>query len=578
MSRAADASIVPATQTLHRQASMHMVFPFQLTIMLSVALLVRVIAAIRLSAHVDEASSVLAARMVTDRGVPLLPSGVLYLQGTLESYLWAPLIAAGWGEGTSPLSLRLVSAVAGSIAAWALYRATLAVTDSPAAALFAAWCLAVDPLSVQWSGHARMYAALQALTLIAVWIVLEGVLRGFSSKKGIALGVTLWAVVLTQVAGALILLPMTMVAAMLWRRRWTGRRSLAMALLAGAIAPVILGLLNWVVGPGNPSANTPLLSFAGAQVLDLASPGPTFEAWKATFAWGPFSALLPNIMLGISGILVLFAFWAWSRGELRQCFGTLTILAVYWVPAVLVAFMTEAPHPRYVLNVHPLAFSIIASAAVLGWRCAAYDTRIRPRERVIEWLTRAGTLALMVLVIINGVIGLRDRFNDAVVGPDYSAAFAFVKQRRAPGEPVLVSLPPIAYLELGTTDGLYFLAGPAHGIRTERYTRQQPDGKRVDIWLGVDAVASTKALCALLLHNPRTWIVIDEARIWGPWAYRGQMAEVLLGMTHGVYRAPGGALVRRVAPPALRVPQAEAICSSQASSPSPPPVSPQGMR
>src|SRR3712207_8563149 len=49
------------------------------------------------STHVDEAPSILAARMVAERGVPVLPSGVLYLQGAPLSYLLAPLLWAGAG-------------------------------------------------------------------------------------------------------------------------------------------------------------------------------------------------------------------------------------------------------------------------------------------------------------------------------------------------------------------------------------------------------------------------------------------------------------------------------------------------
>jgi len=41
----------------------------------------RLVAARRLSFHVDELFSLLGARMVAERGVPLLPSGVPYLHG-----------------------------------------------------------------------------------------------------------------------------------------------------------------------------------------------------------------------------------------------------------------------------------------------------------------------------------------------------------------------------------------------------------------------------------------------------------------------------------------------------------------
>ncbi|MCS7261428.1 MAG: hypothetical protein NZ765_11750, partial [Anaerolineae bacterium] len=42
--------------------------------------------------HVDEYISMLAAQMTAVKGVPVLPSGILYPQGLLTSYLAAPFV------------------------------------------------------------------------------------------------------------------------------------------------------------------------------------------------------------------------------------------------------------------------------------------------------------------------------------------------------------------------------------------------------------------------------------------------------------------------------------------------------
>src|SRR5262245_29092736 len=49
--------------------------------------LLRISAARHLSSHVDESASILAARMVAEKGVPVFPSGTFYSQGATLSYI-----------------------------------------------------------------------------------------------------------------------------------------------------------------------------------------------------------------------------------------------------------------------------------------------------------------------------------------------------------------------------------------------------------------------------------------------------------------------------------------------------------
>src|SRR5687768_4006380 len=71
--------------------------------------LLRLSAAQRLSSHVDESASIMAAHMVADKGVPLFPSGTLYLQGATNSYLLAPMIKLGYGGLNHLTELRMLS-------------------------------------------------------------------------------------------------------------------------------------------------------------------------------------------------------------------------------------------------------------------------------------------------------------------------------------------------------------------------------------------------------------------------------------------------------------------------------------
>jgi hypothetical protein len=77
-----------------------------------VALAIRTATVGRLSFHVDEQFSVLAAHMVANRGIPLLPSGVPNVHGATLSYLLAPLVRLGRSDLKT---LRVVSAVIGAL-------------------------------------------------------------------------------------------------------------------------------------------------------------------------------------------------------------------------------------------------------------------------------------------------------------------------------------------------------------------------------------------------------------------------------------------------------------------------------
>jgi 4-amino-4-deoxy-L-arabinose transferase-like glycosyltransferase len=69
--------------------------------------------------HIDEYISMLAAQMTAQKGAPILPSGLLYHQGLLLSYLTAPFIR--WAGFTEEIA-RWPSLLAGMLTVAAYYR------------------------------------------------------------------------------------------------------------------------------------------------------------------------------------------------------------------------------------------------------------------------------------------------------------------------------------------------------------------------------------------------------------------------------------------------------------------------
>src|SRR5687767_15180592 len=107
--------------------------------------------------------------MIGEKGVPLMPSGLFYEHGLLFSYLG--YVATLFGSPR--LAVRVASLVCGSL--------TILLTFwlgrrwfSPTVGLIAVAGLAIAPSAIHWSGRARMYALLQLLVLLTLWLAYEG--------------------------------------------------------------------------------------------------------------------------------------------------------------------------------------------------------------------------------------------------------------------------------------------------------------------------------------------------------------------------------------------------------------------
>ncbi len=167
---------------------------------------------------------------------------------------------------------------------------------------------------------------------------------------------------------------------------------------------------------------------------------------------------------------------------------------------------------------------------------------------------------LLTLVLVHEVSGLNNLRTRPILGSDYLRVSQFVAARHKPGEPVFVALPPPAYLALGSRDDLIFISSPLDRKRAQRYTRLTANGEYVDYWTGVHSIVSTGQLCYALLTSPSLWLIVDGSRLEADWAYQGEMAQVITGLTYIRYWTPSGAMVRRLAPIPARDPKTEALC------------------
>jgi hypothetical protein len=170
-------------------------------------------------------------------------------------------------------------------------------------------------------------------------------------------------------------------------------------------------------------------------------------------------------------------------------------------------------------------------------------------------------VGLLLLVFVHEVSGLNRLKTQPVIGSDYVLIAQYLAARHKPGEPVFVSIPTQAYLALGNRDDLIFISSPLDRERAQRYSRLTSDGRYVDYWTGVRSIVSTGQLCQALLSSPNLWLLVDGARLNADWAYLGDMATVINGLTYMRYYDMSGAMVRRLAPVPSRDPIAEKLCA-----------------
>ena len=176
-----------------------------------------------------------------------------------------------------------------------------------------------------------------------------------------------------------------------------------------------------------------------------------------------------------------------------------------------------------------------------------------------------GLAAVLVLaLVLGGEASELYRINqNPDSGVDYFPAVQYVAARHEPGQPVYVALPTPAYLALGSKEDLVFVSGKLDDPLASIYALRTSDGGYVDYWIGAPSIVTTGQLCNALLAPEPYWLIVDGFRLGRSWAYEGEMAEVMVGLTRKVDPdwPTGIAMVRTRAPYSKIDPGVLAICS-----------------
>lgn len=521
----------------------------------AIALVLRIVAWHRSWTQIDEPASVLAIEMVATKGIPLFPSNVLYLQGAFFSYLAAPL--AWFLDGHALLNaaqLLYLGLAVTLVPITMLY--TRYITSSHLAVVLVGVFVACDPNLIAWSVAIRPYGLLAVETVLTLYCFTRILIEGDQVRIA-GLRALFWMPILATVGtfthiGYWLIAPgMALVALIRWGPRWrAASQSVLICSILPLAAPVVFVLLGKYIGVGNgtggQTSNETVMGshlFSFERLID--APAIRWNSWTSNFIAGSFHESLPFIIVLCSGILTLRAL---SGDRNVQSLSAATLLVTHWTMIlIVVTLVVYDAQPRYLLHSLPLGFIVIGWAVSIVWQSVSHQD-LFPRSAI-----RTGLALLIILpTLANSVTAADWQLDRPGYDADYWEITAWVGEHYEEGQFIITSLPPAAWFwfpESTIASQTYFLAGPESRARSRRYVKTTSEGENSEYWLGIPPITSVQSLCTALKDGAgMAWVITDTARLKASWAYKGEMAELILATTLLVHQGPDGSQARFVRP------------------------------
>ncbi len=464
-----------------------------------VAFGLRLLYVTRISPYIDEFTSIWAAKLILQKGLPLTPAGAIYHRGILFSYVEALSTSL---FGFSKEASRMPSVFIAVVTVPCLYLVGRRMLGDRSG-LFAVAFLSFAPQAVVWGARARMYALLQLLALLAVYFLYAAIVE---SRKGIHL--VLFVVFFTSAIfaqeQAVLLYPALLVAvAALGHWRWLTQRRGVLTNVVCCAAILSRYLLDRV---GRPT-QFELVQTAGSSLEPTAGLLSALRAYLSFFSH-PDQILLSTLWI-LGSICALRAIA--SRGNSlgprgKRWWESLAFLYVVFTLTVLEMLLAGgAPwsDPRYFFMVLPL-FILGASATLERTLALIWERLPGARAEMIgslPWPVIGSLLGLIAVVYLPGVNNI---LSHQVEGHD--RAMEYVGNHWREGDVILMASPPVCAVYFDHCD--YYAIQKGY----EAYIVDR-EGQTVDVWTGAPLLNSVGQLKDALSQNDRVWFVVDGWRL-----------------------------------------------------------------
>jgi len=465
----------------------------------------------------DEFNTIFAGQVITERGVPLLPSGYWYIHGLTFSYLEAPFVLlARLMPSATEFIWRVPGIIVSMLGLWALYRVGGELFGR-GAGLVAAMLLALLPEAIDWGTRARMYSLLQLLSLLTAYCFYRATEGGRSRYRWLW-PVCFTAAMLTHLEAALLIPALVMGTLALGRWRWLLRRDTLIAFAcaaAGAALPLVLERLGTAQLAGTSAGLSGIHGGLGRYIgFD-----PTELRYYGWYLFEP-----PRLYLSLAFFAVLALLFhadcrrsrkseaapapSLPRQPLR--FVCTVYAACLFEFAFAVAWHARSRYLHFLLPllILPAAWalwaagvSLVRALSTARARTGAVLSQPSARRQRLRGLTLA--LAIVGPLLATAPLGSWAIPKADAANPDYGAAFRWVRERWQEGD--LILSPSVAsVLYLGKLD--YYLLESAGGALV------QVNGQWLNSNSGAPHLRKPEELARVLDSDARVWVVFDDDR------------------------------------------------------------------
>lgn len=457
--------------------------------------------------HTDEFITMLAAKMVAGRGLPVLPSGLFYDHGLLYSFLSGALVALlGFEEQIA----RWPALLAGVVTIGLYYAGGRRLFGSPAVGLLAAGLVAFDELSLKWSAWARMYSLAHLFVLLSlVWLLLAlfkpaGLPRRYLFLLFLALAL------FSHTLAFFIIPPLVILSLLVvWRehrhwlsdRRVWGGAGLTAVIMVTALLVVALGHVSSTASLQQPAhASPPPL---GLEFLrGFIEPGLSwsrFSRFFKFFAEMPYTPLL--VLVSIFFFISLYRTWRDRAAVEDRIFLYLCMFVALVILEMGLLLAAEWQKGIYMFLLTFPAF-LLLSAAGLARLLAGLAQLGAPWYGPGRVEAVAGAAGIALVTVLWGPVAW-DTAHGQTTG-DYDLAFAFVREQRQPGDKIMTEHPAAAYLYLEQND-FY-----ANQVTAKVLNEDTDENALVDRYTGRPLIDSAEALNQALAGGHRVWFVVGK--------------------------------------------------------------------
>jgi len=460
------------------------------------------------SPYIDEYTTMWVAQRTVQYGYPVFPTGALYAQGVLFTYLDAAVFYLfGFSEWIARLPSLVLSTGYIPLSYWVGRR-----IFSHREGLLTCALVALDPQSIGWGGRARSYALFVFLVVLVVYFSYLGVVR--QDKAGYRrLALLLFLAAVFAHNEAILMYPALLAVALLWRGwRWL----LHWDVLAENIVTIGgMGLSFYLYRLMQPMGWSEVGEGRGEVALSL----DIVRAWDRLkpFFLGPdqlpFVGLLTFLLLvGVAYLLVRC--WRKGRRQLLDPTGRdtgLLFLNVLFVLVVLEMFLFVSERrlgARYLFMLGPVFFLI--SSAVFFRSVEFVSTLLTRRNIAFVLLGRHPlrarfflTGAILVLVAAFSLPASLAAAHRQEL--QYDVAFRYVREHMQESDKVMTFATSPCVLSLGRCDYV------AVEKDFHAYAKQRGD-HWVEAWAGAPILFTDSALEEAIQKADRMWFVIDQMR------------------------------------------------------------------